>query len=273
MRGGKSFSRFWLVAGALALTACAPAPAVPAAALHGGIHFSLDRQEEAMIEAVTAPTAQASLAPVENVGGAEAEIRPLRLFGRAVLPGDLTGAANVHDGQVTGSAVVVTDATNGRILGTAVSYYDGSFMVDIPLRASLMAALVSIELVDATDSTKTVRMMAPMVLKAGMTEENIVLTPGSTALVGFLTAIAAEQAGAIAPGEEISADPNEVGPGKVTQELGNLIAVFEPETRDRFAMLAESSPELKAIDSLGGFQSAIQKYVGRLTRAPRTKTK
>lgn len=266
--GGRLNNRAWLVAAALVLSGCTGAPAVSQAALLPGVQFALDRLDEAPAE--TAPSPEAL---VPHTGAAETELRPLRLFGKAVISSAFTGAANVHDGQVTGSPVMVTDATSGRLLGKAVSYYDGSFMVDLPIKVTALAALVSIELVDAADPSQKVRLMAPIVLRSGVLEDNIVLTTGTTALVGFLTAIAAEQAGAITPGEPISPDPYEIGPGRVTQELSNLIAVFEPETRDRFAMLAESSPELKEIQTIGSLATGIQKYVGRLTRAPRSKAK
>jgi hypothetical protein len=253
-----------LVAGLL-LGGCAPAPTASIQTLH----FAIGEHN-----AVQTPVgAEAPAAIVPNVGAAERDFTPVRLFGRAALPKDLEGAANVVEGNVSGSAVVVSDAVTGKVVGQAVSYYDGSFMVDIPLESGVFSALVSIELVDKTQPEKKIRMMAPVLLRAGAAEEQIVLTPGSTALVAFLTAIAAEQAGVSTPGEEMQADPQEIGPGRVTEELSQLIAVFEPATRDQFAMLAESSPELQQIRNIEGFQAGIRNYVGRLTRSPRTKVK
>lgn len=252
---------------ALLLGGCAPAPVAPRAL--PTLHFAIEQHNAESPAA--APGALVALVP--NVGAAQTDFSPVRLFGRAVLPKDLAGAANVVEGSVSGSSVVVSDAITGRVVGHSVSYYDGSFMVDIPLESGVFSALVSIELVDKAQPGRKVRMMAPVVLRAGAVEEQVVLTPGSTALVAFLTAIAAEQAGVAAPGDEILGDPQEIGPGRVTEELSQLIAVFEPDTRQQFAMLAEASPELQDIQTVEGFQAGIRNYVARLTRSPRTKVK
>ncbi|MFN3429245.1 MAG: hypothetical protein ACK46X_04755 [Candidatus Sericytochromatia bacterium] len=190
----------------------------------------------------------------------------VRLHGYATVPVGVKDLANVQDGRVSGSPVRIQDVATGRTLAQGVTYYDGSFQVDVPIPGTQRAVIVVIDLVDRADRDRTTPLEAPLMLRAGVTTSEISLNPGTTALSAFLARLAEEQS---------DAAPDSIG---MRAELGGLIAAFEPETQTQFAMLAEKSPELAEAHSLTGFETGIQAYVGRLTsrmtvaRKPTTKT-
>lgn len=190
---------------------------------------------------------------------------PVQLQGRAYVPGAVDGVANLQDGYVSGSPVRVYDATSGKLLAQGVTYYDGSFAIDVPLREGQRAMLVASELVSKADPAHTIRLVAPVLMNAGTVEQKVVLSPGTTALVAFLAALAQEQAGKVSSPEASLLDGG--GPGPVSAELSSLIAVFEPDAQASFTRLAEASPELSGVASLEGLANGIQRFVGRLTRS------
>lgn len=197
-----------------------------------------------------APGVQFSLDAVDAGAAPATALRAVRLHGWASVPAGIQGLANVQNGKVSGSPVVVTSATTGRLLARGVTYYDGSFLVDVPMGGSQVAAVVAIDLVDRTDETRTARLEAPVMLHAGVDDAEVNLGPGSTALVQFLSQVATAPAGNSA----------EEAPG-----LGDLIATFAPADQQQFAKLAEASPEIQKVSTLMTFQTGIQAYVGRLT--------
>lgn len=194
-----------------------------------------------------APRAQFSLGAVEETPVAS---RTVRLHGWASVPASIQDLANVQNGKVSGTPVVVTSAATGRLLAKGVTYYDGSFLVDVPLTGSQVPALVAIDLVDRDDETRTATLQAPVMLQAGIDQAEVNLGPGSTALVAFLSQVATASGGAAA--EE-------------PPRLGDLIATFAPADQQQFAKLAEASPEIQKVSTLVTFQTGIQAYVGRLT--------
>jgi hypothetical protein len=196
------------------------------------------------------PGVQFAMEAVDEAAPAgAAPARAVRVHGWATVPTSLKDLANVQDGKVSGSPVLVKDAASGRTLAKGVTYYDGSFMVDVPLMNSQRAAIVAIDLVDRADATRTATLQAPVLLKSGVDQAEVALTPGSTALVEFLAQVATVEAG-------------ETGP---KPRLGDLISTFEPAEQKQFAKLAEASPEMRQVSSLTGFATGIRQYVGRLT--------
>jgi hypothetical protein len=190
----------------------------------------------------------------------------VRLHGYATVPVGVKDVANVQEGRVSGSPVRIRDVATGRTLAQGVTYYDGSFQVDVAIPGNQRAVIVAIDLVDRADRGRTTPLEAPLMLRAGITASEVTLNPGTTALAAFLARLAEEQS---------AEAPDSIA---TRSELGSLIAAFEPETQSQFAMLAEKSPELTEVHTLTGFEAGIQTYVGRLTsrmvaaRKPTTKT-
>lgn len=197
-------------------------------------------------------TAMFVLSPAMPVAEA-ATLHTVRLHGKATVPTRVRDLANVQDGFVSGSPVVVRDVATGRSLAEGVTYYDGSFMVDVPLTGSARAVVVTLDLVERSAAGRTAALQAPVMLRAGIARMDVTLSPGTTALTAFLSRLAEVQA------------PTAPAIGEVERELGSLIAVFEPDAQTTFARLAESAPEIRQADSLAGFETGIQQYVGRLT--------
>lgn len=249
MKRGLSVSKACLSAVALLASGCGASFMVEAPQARAA-HFALDAWTADPWLAVAAPTR---------------DLSPVRLSGRALVPAALTGAANVHEGSVTGSPVWVFDATSGKPMAQAVTYYDGSFVIDVPLPSGRRAVLVASELVSKDAPDVRVRLMAPVLIVAGGAEQAVTLTPGSTALVAFMAAIAEEQAGRTAPIDGLVT--GQAASAHTSLELSSLIAVFEPEAQMRFAQIAEASPELQQAYSLDGLATGIQRFVGRLTRS------
>jgi hypothetical protein len=190
-----------------------------------------------------------------------ATLHTVRLHGKATVPTRVRDLANVQDGLVSGSPVAVRDVATGRSLAEGVTYYDGSFMVDVPLAGSARAVVVTLDLVERSAAGRTAALQAPVMLRAGIARMDVTLSPGTTALTAFLSRLAVVQA------------PTAPAIGEVEREFGSLIAVFEPEAQTTFARMAESAPEIRQADSLAGFETGIQAYVGRLTSKSETGAK
>lgn len=188
---------------------------------------------------------------------------PVRLYGLASVPEALSDAANLDDGHVTGAQVLVRDATDGQALGQAVTYYDGSFRVDVPLRDGARAVIVTSTLVAKGQPNEQIQLMAPALLRAGAGDEKVSLTPGTTALVAFLNSLAALQAGQAAATPTIAP----LAPGAASNELSSLIAVVNGDTGSRISALAEAAPELQRSHSLASLKNGIRTYVARLIQS------
>lgn len=205
-------------------------------------------------------TAMFVLTPAMPVAEA-ATLHTVRLHGKATVPTRVRDLANVQDGLVSGSPVVVRDVATGRSLAEGVTYYDGSFMLDVPLAGSARAVVVTLDLVERSAAGRTAALQAPVMLRAGIARMDVTLSPGTTALTAFLSRLAVVQA------------PSAPAIGEVERELGSLIAVFEPAAQSTFAHMAESAPEIRQADSLAGIETGIQQYVGRLTPASKSGAK
>lgn len=199
-------------------------------------------------------------------GAARAYDHIVKLVGRAHISKKARGIANVRDGLVTGSPVHVIDAQTGRTLSTAVSFYDGSFTIDVRFRSASSAVLLVTELIDAADPTLKATISAPVHLRAADAERIVQITPGSTALTSFLQAVATMQdtgdaANAI---EALPDDPSKLA--LVTSpRLGALIVSLKDGEDASYAMVMAASPELSNAESVAGLRAAIMKFVGRLS--------
>lgn len=187
--------------------------------------------------------------------------RQVRVIGVARVPEEASRMANVRGGLITGTPVIVRDARTGRRLAEAVTYYDGSFVLEVALSTDPLPVIVSTSLVDAGDATLTVAITAPAVLVAEEREVRLNLTPGSTALTAFLGAVAGLEEGPVTTlsGSE-PVDPGiAAGP-----KLGALIAGIDAGERESFARLAEAAPELKAASDVATLRDGIRRFVGRI---------
>lgn len=223
-----------------------PAPAAPEA------EWPFDQPSEAPDEALAEP----ALAPGTGTAG----MREVSIVGRVRVAEEATGIVNVREGYVTGTPIVMTDALTGRRLASAVTFYDGSFTFSLRVKASKVAAVVSTELLAADDPAERAVLSSPLFLRAGDTERRIDVTPGSTALTGFLRSLAAELGSA---GTALPADPPDhaalVGP-----KFAGLIAGLDEEEHDSFVGLADRSSELAGATSLVAIRDGIDHFVGRL---------
>jgi hypothetical protein len=254
-----------LLAALLGLKGCAglPAGADPQALRAAQASFAIGAVPDAAnpADGAIAP-ASAALGQAATASGSAQP--PVRLSGRAYVPDAPPGLANVQDGKVSGAPVRITDATSGRLIAKGVTYYDGSFMIDVPLAKGQKALLVSIELVDKADKTHTTRLSAPVLLTAGQAEASVALSPGSTAVVAFLSDLAASQAGLPgAPAEGLEL-PN--GPSLATHELSSLIAGLAPEGSETLTQVADAAPELKDPGTLQGLRTGIERLAKRMSR-------
>jgi hypothetical protein len=185
----------------------------------------------------------------------------VRVLGLARVAGDAAGMVNVRDGRITGTPVVARDARTGRRLAEAVTFYDGSFSIEVELEGESLPVIFSTSLVDAGDPGLTTAITAPAVLRRGELEHRIALTPGSTALTAFLEAVA---------GLEQDAAPPSLGGGDADPalaagpRLGALIAGIDEGERESFARLAEAAPELKDASNVSALRDGIRRFVGRI---------
>ncbi len=194
-------------------------------------------------------------------GAAQPVDHIVRITGVALVNPNATGMANVSEGRVTGSTVRVIEANGARRLASAVTFYDGSFAVDVRFRAARQSVVLAVDLVDAVDRTSRATLAAPVVLQAGEVERRLAITPGSTALASYLGAVAAApDAGQRAVATDPADFSTVVGP-----VFGGLIAGVDDDERESFVKMAESSPELAGAASLPAIRDGIRKFVGRLT--------
>ncbi|MEB3220835.1 MAG: hypothetical protein VKS61_02040 [Candidatus Sericytochromatia bacterium] len=209
------------------------------------------------------PEAVATVSPVPAAPAPLADrlsVQRVRVLGVARVPEDATGMANVREGFITGTPVVVRDARSGRRLAEAVTFYDGSFTLDVPLEGAALPVIVSTSLVDAADPRVTTSITAPAVLRRDQGEHRLALTPGSTALTAFLEAVAGIEKGTTPDLSGSLADPAfAAGP-----RLGALIAGIDEGERESFARLAEAAPELKAASDVPTLRDGIRRFVGRI---------
>jgi hypothetical protein len=181
-----------------------------------------------------------------------------RVNGYAGVQLPLRGIANVRDGHITGTPVWVRDARTGRRLAESVTYYDGSFVVDVPTGPDGVPVVVSTELVDEVEAGLTTWLAAPVYLSPEMSEQSLVLGAGSTALTEFLQAVARLENGA-GGGLKTARVEFSAGP-----RFAALVSGIDHIERESFARLAEASPELKDADSVKSLQAGIEQFVSRI---------
>lgn len=190
----------------------------------------------------------------------------VRLLGLVRLADPPTGANVAEDGSVAGTPVMVLDVASGRRIGAATTYYDGSFVFDLPVAYGKRAILFAADLIDRRTSQRKVPLAATVLVTAGESERRVNLTPGSTVLVAFLNDLALSMAGIAPPsGMELTT------PG-VASQMAQLVASFDQEDVEAFVKLAETAPELQHPPSVEALGAGLRRYVQRLRASTRRST-
>ncbi|MEB3284496.1 MAG: hypothetical protein VKN33_04340 [Candidatus Sericytochromatia bacterium] len=187
-------------------------------------------------------------------------VERIRLTGFARVNPGLENLANVSEGRVIGTPVRVRDARTGRHLFETVTFYDGSFSIEMPIGVPGLPVVVSTELVNAGDSKITLSLSAPSYLSQGIRQQEVVLGAGATALTLFLQAVASRASDSGLPfvglGGEFFAGPR----------FGALVRGIDEAERESFSRLAESAPEIRDAQTLLSLQEGIQRFVKRISQ-------
>ncbi|MFN3428858.1 MAG: hypothetical protein ACK46X_02775 [Candidatus Sericytochromatia bacterium] len=211
----------------------------------------------------SAPSPAASGAPgaalvVPKASPSPASAKVHRLGGIvAVPPGLEASTANVKGGLVVGSPVRVVEAATGRVLKQGVTYYDGSFQIDLPAPTSAAPALISVDLVDAKDDQKTTTLELPLLLQRDIgVVEGLTVTAGTTALVMLYRRWA-------------EAEPKDDEPS--TFGLARYILATSADTTQSFGLLVAQDPQIPASKDVTALKAAIEGYVARAQTKKETK--
>lgn len=196
---------------------------------------------------------------IRPVLASEGRASKTRVTGIARVGASMAGLANVRDGHVTGTPVWVRDARTGRRLAETITFYDGSFALDVSIGSEGLPVVVSTDLVDAKDPNTTVWLGAPVYLDLRTKEHDLVLGAGATALTVFLQAVA--RSSDDLPGPLLGDDVFAAGP-----RFGALVTGIDEAERDSFARLAESAPEIREAQSLVALREGISRFVERIAQ-------
>jgi hypothetical protein len=189
----------------------------------------------------------------------------LSLIGMVTLPRSVAGLANAREGVVVGTPVEVLDVLSGSRLGQGSTFYDGSYVVEVPARVGKRPVVLKVALVDAVTRKPLCPLYAPAVLATDEEHQTLDVGPGSTAWLALLYALAARKTAQPAP------DWAQLMPGLATRTLAELIVGQQPDEAWKFASYAEG-PALGAPTSAGELRQAIDQvvagFVARLPAAP-----
>jgi hypothetical protein len=184
--------------------------------------------------------------------------RKLRLFGHASLPRAVAGLANAKDGMLVGAPVSLRDVPSGRVLANGVTFYDGSFVLEVPADLGKRPVLVTVALVDGTTRAPLFPLAAPLQLAPELGEQTVEVRPASTAWYALLYRMAASHTNAPPP------DWTTLTPGVTSRVLAGMIAGSRPEALDSFSLLAAGDDGLARPATARDLRQAIQGLVERL---------
>jgi hypothetical protein len=183
--------------------------------------------------------------------------RVVRLSGTAIAGDKLEAkTANVKNGYVVGSPLQITEAATGRLIKQGVTYFDGSFQLDLTAPTVSTPAVVSVELVDAKDAERTFKLEAPLMLEKGITQvSNISLDAGTTAMVMLYRAWAQTASSAAKPG---------------SLEFARYVSSTSADTTRSFGVLVAQDAAIPAATDVASLQAAIEAYVEHSSRGTKT---
>jgi hypothetical protein len=207
------------------------------------------------------PPAEAFVEPAPEVPAALPEIkttRTVRVLGHATLPRAVAGLANAKDGKLVGAPVAVFDVASGRKLATGVTFYDGSFVLEVPQDLGKRPVLITVALVDGTTDNPLFSLAAPLQLAPELGEQRVEVGPASTAWYALLYRMAARRTNAPPP------DWTSFTPGATARVLGGMIVGSEPQAVAKFSLFAAGDDGLAKPATAGDLKLAIQGFVERL---------
>lgn len=184
--------------------------------------------------------------------------RVVRLSGVVQVPAALDArTANVKNGYAIGTPIRVIEAATGRVLKQDVTYYDGSFQLDLSAPTTSQPVVLAIDLVDAADEQVTCTLETPLVLEKGIsTVDNVAVTIGSTALVMMYRSWAEAEQGA---------QPS-------TYALARFILSTSADTTKSFGLLVAQDAQIPVAADVGSLKKALEGYVAR-AQAKQEKTR
>jgi hypothetical protein len=205
-----------------------------------------------------APTPKASSPlTVASEPSAAKGSRVVRLSGTAIAGDKLEAkTANVKNGFVVGSPLQITEAATGRLIKQGVTYFDGSFQLDLTAPTVSTPAVVSVELVDAQDPERTFKLEAPLMLEKGITQvSGIDLDAGTTAMVMLYRSWGHAASTASKPG---------------TLEFARYISSTSADTTRSFGILVAQDAAIPAATDVAALQAALEAYVDKSSRDKKT---
>lgn len=215
-------------------------------------------------DAVVAPDAVPSAPPTREMTASTRD-GAVRLMGVARLTRPVEAANVAPDGAVAGSAVTVTDVMTGKRVGLTVSFYDGSFYVDVPLANGQRAVLVTLELVER-GGTHRATVAAPALLKAGEGEHDLHVNLGTTVLATVFSDMAV-----IKDGQQPGDQPLVV-PAGGSRTFGSMIASLDPADLPKFEALFSGAPDLTAPTNVPDLAAGLRRYAESLRASRSQKT-
>lgn len=210
----------------------------------------------AAVEEPSVPVVPAELPEVKSS-------RTLRIFGHATLPKAVGGLANAKDGKLVGALVTVRDVPSGRKLATGVTFYDGSFVLEVPQDLGKRPVLITVALVDDRTDDALFPLAAPLQLAPELGEQHIEVGPTSTAWYALLYRMAARKAKAPPP------DWTSFTPGETSLVLAGMIVGSEPQAVAKFSLFAAGDDGLGKPTTAPDLKAAIQGLVERLVATAR----
>ena len=197
----------------------------------------------------TASVARPTPAPMATAAPTAPSARLVRVTGSALAPTALEArTANVKNGYAIGTPIKVLDAATGRVLKQDVTYYDGSFQLDLSAPSAAQPVVLAVELVDADDPEETLSLEAPLVLeKAVSTLSGVHLTTGSTALVMMYRRWAAAEKGA----------------QPAAQAFARYVGSTDTDATKSFGLLVAQDAQIPAATDVASLRAALEAYVPR----------
>jgi hypothetical protein len=170
----------------------------------------------------------------------------VRLTGKVSAPNALDArTTNVKNGRVVGSPIRVTDALTGKTLKQGVTYYDGSFQIDVPASVGSRPLLVKVSLVDDQASGKTLELATPLTLSRGQDQvSGLTISPETTALVTLYRQLSPQ-----------------------SKDFAHLVASTTQDATLTFASLARQNKAIQQAASVGALDSALKAYVSRTVQS------
>lgn len=180
----------------------------------------------------------------------------LTLTGRVTVPPAVADLADVHQGLASGAPVRVVDVLTGGVIAAAVTYYDGSYTVDIPPGIGRRPVLVCCDLVtgsivDAITGTPLLTLEAPLEMDPALRTQTRDVSAGSTVWVALLASLAG------APGQWERLDV-----GAVAHKVGGIIAGQDPAAEALAESLA-TTPAITQATTAEALRAAITASAAR----------